>query len=91
MGRGGAKEREGGERKSAASKSLWSSVMGLRIFVFSCLKNFVCNDAFRMNDKLQKINRPLKAFWPDIFLIIPDTCQRVTCNIFKINKIKMKK
>ena len=52
-------EREGGERKSAASKSVRSFVTGLRICVFSCLKNYVRKDAFRMKDKMQKINRPL--------------------------------
>ena len=39
----------------------------------------------------RKINRPLKGFWPVLFLIMPDTCQRVTGKYFKINMLKIAK
>ncbi len=35
----------------------------------------------------RKINRPLNTFWPDIFLIIPDICQRVTYNKLNIKRL----
>lgn len=31
----------------------------------------------RTKHKMQKINRPLNLFWPVLFLIMPDICQRV--------------
>jgi len=43
------------------------------------------------SDKMQKINRPFWAFWPVLFLIIPDTRQRVTSKYFKINMLKIAK
>jgi len=39
----------------------------------------------------RKINRPFYLFWPVIFLITPDNCQRVTCMNFKINELKNEK
>ena len=41
--------------------------------------------------KMQKINRPLKPFWPVNSLLSPDTCQRVTCKHLKINTLKIEK
>jgi len=41
--------------------------------------------------KSQKINLRFWAFWPVIFLIFPDICQRVTCKYFKINMLKIEK
>jgi len=44
-----------------------------------------------LNNKMQKINRPLNAFWSVIFLITPVICQQVMCMCFKINTLKIAK
>jgi len=41
--------------------------------------------------KMKKINRPFFLFWPVLFLLIPDNCQRVTDKSFKINVLKIQK
>jgi len=40
---------------------------------------------------MKKINLRFLLFWPDIFLLSPVICQRVTCNILKFNRLKIKK
>ncbi len=40
---------------------------------------------------MQKINRPLKPLPIDLLLISIDICQRVTCNVLKINYLKIEK
>ena len=39
----------------------------------------------------EEINRPFLLFWPVLFLIIPDNCQWVMCNKFKIKTLEIKK
>ncbi len=39
----------------------------------------------------RKINRPFYPFWPVFSLIIPDTCQQVTCKKLNINMLKNEK
>ena len=49
------------------------------------------NDAFRMEDKTQKINRAFLLFWSDNSLISIDNCQQVTYKDLKINLLKIEK